>query len=82
MSMSPAQKEAQARALGYPSWEAMMLYHQARQRQSGGTVAIKGATPPPQQGAPVSPKAQDMMSWHPLSVFRRITEALKGANSQ
>jgi hypothetical protein len=84
MRTTPEQERI-AQQNGYPSYEAMIMFERQRMRNrnNGSQVAgaqIRGATPQ-QQPAP-NPKVQSMMSWHPAVIFRRISEALRGANEK
>jgi hypothetical protein len=70
-----AQLDAAARAQGFPSYEAYRLWTAQREmKRAPQTVTGDGARPVRE----ASPKAQEMMSWHPAAIFNRITEALRG----
>ena len=80
---STPQREELARSRGFSSYEAMMLFEgqrtrqrEALQRGKAGQPVIRGATPPVQP----SPKAQEIMSWHPAVIFNRIAQVLGMGN--
>ena len=78
MPMTPAQKEGAARSMGFPSYEAMILFEQQRSRnRAPQTVSgSRGAGMP----VNVSQAADQMLAWHPAKIFQKISDVLKGAN--
>jgi hypothetical protein len=82
MSNDPAvialRRQAIARQNGFSSYEAMQLWNQQRERQAGGTVAIRGATPQPdpRQARPVERAPSGGIG----SIFDYIGSILSGAN--
>ncbi len=69
-----AKQDAQARAAGFPSADAMYLYMQKKNTPTGGTVVRK------QQGGGAGMDAA--MAWHPKSTLTRAAEGLRSARER
>jgi hypothetical protein len=65
------QLEAQARAAGFPSYEAMMHYMKRRQEKTGGTI--------PQEQRSQAPAAEQAMSWHPAAILDYVSNMYRRA---
>lgn len=87
MAGTPEQ-ERQARAEGWPSYEAKLAWARRRMERTGGTrqgVRIEGqsnprpvATPTPAPAAPAD--NGNAMGWGPGALFDYIANVLRGAN--
>jgi hypothetical protein len=65
--------DAQARAAGYPSYEAMRLKEMQMRKGSTQTTTAPGNT------GSWSEAWDNAMAWHPKNLINRVTEALRGA---
>ena len=74
------QQDAQARKLGYPSYDAMIAWQQRASEKTGGTVPKGGQ--PGQMATTVQGAARDATAWHPATIFQKLADAFKQVNAQ
>jgi hypothetical protein len=70
------EQEAQARAAGFDSADAMVQYTRQKQNKTGGTVPGRG------KGALSGLLGGDAMAWHPTNTLNRASDALRSARGR
>lgn len=82
--MASPQQEAQARAAGFPSYEAMVLFYRRRSEslKDSHTVAAPGTQPAGQMPQTMNQAEHQAFSWTPASIFSYLADKYDQATGQ